>query len=29
MTPFTLVDEREAWVGQSLERLKQHSDHDQ
>ena len=29
MTPFTLVDERAAWVGQSLERLKQHSDQDQ
>lgn len=25
LTPFTLVDERADWVGQSLERLKQHS----
>ncbi len=29
ITPFTLVDERAAWVGSSLERLKQHSNQDQ
>ena len=29
ITPFTLVDERAAWVGRSLERLKHHSDQDQ
>jgi len=29
ITPFTLVDERAAWVGQSLERLKRHSNQDQ
>jgi len=29
ITPFTLVDERAAWVGQSLERLKQQSNQDQ
>lgn len=29
ITPFTLVDERAAWVGGSLERLKQYSDQDQ
>lgn len=29
ITPFTLVDERAAWVGQSLERLKAHSTLDQ
>jgi len=29
ITPLTLVDERAIWVGQSLERLKQHSTQDQ
>ena len=29
ITPHTMVDERAAWVGESLERLKQHSDQDQ
>ncbi len=29
ITPFTLVDERAAWVGTSLERLKQYSNQDQ
>ena len=29
ITPFTLVDERVAWVAQSIERLKQHTDQDQ
>jgi hypothetical protein len=29
ITPFTLVDERAVWVGQSLERLKRHTDQDQ
>jgi len=29
ITPFTLVDERAAWVAKSLERLKKHSDQDQ
>lgn len=29
ITPFTLVDERAAWVGKTLERLKQHSDQEQ
>lgn len=29
ITPFTLVDERATWVGQSLERLKIHSNKDQ
>ena len=29
ITPFTLVDERVVWVGESLERLKQHTDQDQ
>jgi len=29
ITPFTLVDERVAWVGATLERLKRHTDLDQ
>jgi hypothetical protein len=29
ITPFTLVDDRAAWVGQSIERLKAHTDPDQ
>jgi len=29
ITPYTLVDERAAWVGQSLERLKQHTNQEQ
>jgi hypothetical protein len=29
ITPFTLVDERVAWVAQTIERLKQHADQDQ